>query len=194
VSDPAPVGYAGFVSRGVALGVDALAINLIAVVTGALINLIDSLLGGGGHLGTAAALLAGVAWFLWSGTYFVSFWTLTGQTPGARLLGFRVVRSTGGSVGIPAAIRRFLGMLLALIPFGAGFLPVLVDDRRRGLHDRIAGTVVRWDERQTAELAPLPSIPLAPGPAPGPAPAGPELPARDSGGPAQPVRVIGGSS
>jgi uncharacterized RDD family membrane protein YckC len=31
---------------------------------------------------------------------------------------------------------------LCILPLFAGFLPALVDDRRRGLHDMIAGTVV----------------------------------------------------
>jgi uncharacterized RDD family membrane protein YckC len=35
-----------------------------------------------------------------------------------------------------------VGMYAAAIPLGAGFLLILVDDRRRGLHDRIAGTLV----------------------------------------------------
>ena len=33
-------------------------------------------------------------------------------------------------------------MILAAIPFFAGFLLILVDDRRRGLQDMLAGTTV----------------------------------------------------
>ena len=40
------------------------------------------------------------------------------------------------------ALARFGALLLAALPLLAGFLPVLVDDRRRGLHDMLAGTVV----------------------------------------------------
>jgi uncharacterized RDD family membrane protein YckC len=39
-------------------------------------------------------------------------------------------------------LRRFVGMIIAAIPLFAGYLMILVDDRRRGLHDRLAGTVV----------------------------------------------------
>ena len=35
---------------------------------------------------------------------------------------------------------------MSIIPLFAGFLPVLVDDRRRGLLDMIAGTVVVYAE------------------------------------------------
>jgi uncharacterized RDD family membrane protein YckC len=37
--------------------------------------------------------------------------------------------------------------MLCIIPLFAGFLPVLVDDRRRGCHDMLAGTVVVYVER-----------------------------------------------
>jgi uncharacterized RDD family membrane protein YckC len=46
-----------------------------------------------------------------------------------------------------------LGLALAIIPLFAGFVPVLVDDRRRGLHDLLAGTVVL---HATAEPPPVP--------------------------------------
>jgi uncharacterized RDD family membrane protein YckC len=79
---------------------------------------------------------------LLASAYLVSFWTLTGQTPGMRFMGIRVVAVNGGPLGQIAALRRLVGMVLAAIPAGAGFLLVLVDDRRRGLHDRIGGSLV----------------------------------------------------
>jgi uncharacterized RDD family membrane protein YckC len=33
-------------------------------------------------------------------------------------------------------------LILAALPLFAGFLPILLDDRRRGAHDMLAGTVV----------------------------------------------------
>ena len=60
------IGYAGLVTRAVALGIDALVINGIAVITGALINLIASFFGHQGHIGPIAALLGGAAWIAWS--------------------------------------------------------------------------------------------------------------------------------
>jgi uncharacterized RDD family membrane protein YckC len=41
---------------------------------------------------------------------------------------------------------RLVGLLLAVAVFFAGFLPVLVDRRRRGVHDMLAGTVVESTE------------------------------------------------
>ncbi len=147
-------GYAGLVTRAVAILVDWLAINAIAVLTGGALNLLASLLGRHGGINFAEALAGGVVWLCWVFLYFVVFWTLTGQTPGARLLGIRVISANGERIRIRQAALRFGGMVLAAIPLGAGFLPVLVDDRRRGLHDRIAHTVVRWEADELPEVPP----------------------------------------
>ena len=48
----------------------------------------------------------------------------------------------GGPVRLRSAVVRVAGMVLAAIPLCAGFLLILIDDRRRGLQDRLARTVV----------------------------------------------------
>ena len=40
------------------------------------------------------------------------------------------------------ALVRLVALTLCAIPLFAGFLPILFDDRRRGFHDMLAGTVV----------------------------------------------------
>jgi uncharacterized RDD family membrane protein YckC len=151
---PAPEGYAGLVTRAVALLVDVLAINALAVLASGAVSLIASLLGHKGGLNLEEVLAGGVVWALWVALYFVVFWTLTGQTPGDRLLGVRVISVKGGRIRIRQAALRFVGLVLSAIPLGAGFLPVLVDDQRRGFHDRIAHTVVRWDADELSEVPP----------------------------------------
>ena len=178
--------YAGLVTRAIALLVDALVINVIAVVTGAVLALIGSLLGVG-DLGVAAALTGGFLWLGWTGLYFIVFWITTGQTPGARLLGIRVVSASPRPLGIVRASLRFVVMMLALIPLGAGFLTVLFDDRRRGPHDMVADTVARWapavspalpaSPASEAALASAAAAPPAMGAAPPPAPAPAPVPA-----------------
>ena len=153
------IGYAGLVTRAVAVGLDALVINGIAVITGALVNLIASFFGHQGNIGLLAALLGGAAWIAWSALYFTVFWSLTGQTPGDRLMGIRVYSETADRIRIRQAFVRYWAMLLAALPLGAGFIPVLTDDRRRGLHDRIANTVVRWDDGE--EVTAIPDPPVA---------------------------------
>jgi uncharacterized RDD family membrane protein YckC len=143
--------YAGIVTRAVALVIDAALVNAIAVMAGAVTRLVASLFGGDVHLDLGGALAAGIGWFLWVGLYFTAFWALTGQTPGSRTLGIRVVSASGGSVGLVQAARRFGGLVLSALPAGLGFMPVLFDERRRGLHDRIGGTVVQWVGGEAAE-------------------------------------------
>jgi uncharacterized RDD family membrane protein YckC len=138
--------YAGFVTRAVALGLDFVAINAIAfAVTGAA-SLVGTWLGGNGSLDPIEAVAGGFLWIGWIVLYFTTFWALTGQTPGSRVMRIRVVGEPREDVRSVQALIRFAGMVLSAIPLGAGFLAVLVDDRRRGWHDRIAHTVVRWDD------------------------------------------------
>ena len=88
------------------------------------------------------ASLAGTGWFLAIGAYFVAFWSTTGQTPGMRALRVRVVGPSGRPPSAPRSLVRFIGLILAIVLLFVGFLPVLFDDRRRGLHDFLSGTVV----------------------------------------------------
>jgi uncharacterized RDD family membrane protein YckC len=156
-----PTGYAGLVTRAVAFGIDLLAVNAIALLTGGALALIASLLGHKGGLNFTQAVVGGAVWVLWVGLYFVVFWTLTGQTPGDRLLGIRVISVAGRRIRIRQAVLRFVGSLLAALPLGAGFLPILVDDRRRGLQDWIAKTVVRWEPEELQEV-PAPELSVSP--------------------------------
>jgi uncharacterized RDD family membrane protein YckC len=149
-----PVGYVGLISRVVAFVIDLVVVNLIAAVVGAMINLLASLLGHGSGLSTTEAVIGAVAWWMWFVAYFVTFWALTGQTPGDRLLGMRVESVDGSGLGMLQSLRRFVGAVLAMIPLGAGFLLILFDDRRRGLQDLIGGTVVRWVPEAVTEFPP----------------------------------------
>ncbi len=75
--------------------------------------------------------------------YFVVLWATTGRTFGMVLCGLRVVRSTdGGRVGLRRAMLRLAGFLLAAIPLDIGLVWAAFDERKRGWHDMVAGTVV----------------------------------------------------
>jgi uncharacterized RDD family membrane protein YckC len=133
--------YGGFASRGVGLVVDAALAQLAFLVIWASAALIISLVGhlrDGWELGT----LFGAGWLLCVGAYFVGFWSATGQTPGLRMMHLRVADRSGAPPSVLRSAVRLVGLALAIIPLGAGFLPVLVDARRRGLQDFLAGTVV----------------------------------------------------
>jgi len=135
------VPYAGIATRAVGLAIDMAIVQLCVFAVGAILALIASLIGGI-ELGTVGRILAAGAWAAAVATYFVAFWTLAGQTPGMRLMDVRVTTADGEPPGIGRSMVRMVGLVLAIIPCFAGFLTVLVDDRRRALQDLLAGTVV----------------------------------------------------
>ena len=110
------------------------------------------------ELNPSAPLVAGFAaagWLVLISGYLVTFWYLTGQTPGMRFMGIRVTDLRGATPGFVRSLRRLVGMYLAALPLGAGFLLILVDDRRRGLQDLVARTLVIHDaERAQASSSP----------------------------------------
>jgi uncharacterized RDD family membrane protein YckC len=87
-----------------------------------------------------------VAGLLFEAAYFAGFWSTAGQTPGMRLMHLRVVDSSGSVPGLGRSFVRLLGLGLAILLLFTGFLPVLVDDRRRALQDFLAGTAVLYAE------------------------------------------------
>ena len=137
----ARVRYAGIATRALALAGDVAIAQVIVLGAAAVIGLIASLVGEF-DLGTTGKVLAAIGWALAVATYFVTFWSTAGQTPAMRMMGIRVTTAHGEIPGIPRSIVRLVGLVLAIIPFFAGFLPVLVDDRRRALQDMLARTVV----------------------------------------------------
>jgi uncharacterized RDD family membrane protein YckC len=136
--------YEGLVTRGIAFALDAAVINLVAIVVAGGVALALSVLSVPKDSLDTVLIAAGGALFLaWSVGYFVTFWSTTGQTPGSRLMRITVCGADDGSVLRPRrAAFRFACLVLAAIPLLTGFVPILFDDRRRGLHDMLAGTVV----------------------------------------------------
>jgi len=74
--------------------------------------------------------------------YFVGLWAWRGQTLGKMAVAIRVVRTDGRPVGVGAALLRLVGYLFSTLLLFAGFLMIVFDRQRRGLHDRLADTIV----------------------------------------------------
>src|SRR5215213_3009588 len=141
---PAPAvepGYSGFVTRTIAFAIDAALIDLGALAVGAVVALILSIMPVSHDVEKLAVAVGGVAFVIWSVAYFATFWTTTGQTPGNRAMRIRVIRADGTRVRPRHALVRLAGMVIGL-PLLIGYVPILVSDSRRGLHDAMAGTVV----------------------------------------------------
>jgi uncharacterized RDD family membrane protein YckC len=142
VSD-APGDYAGFVTRAIAFAIDVAVIDLAAAFVAIVVGLGISALDVPDTVVTITVAIGALAFTAWFVGYFATFWSTTGQTPGSRVMGVRVVCARGGGpVRLRSAVVRLAGMVLAALPLFAGFFLILVDDRRRGLQDRLARTVV----------------------------------------------------
>jgi uncharacterized RDD family membrane protein YckC len=141
--------YVGLVTRTIAFALDAALINTVAIVVGAVLALVYSVLPGSDPLPPALAVAGGAVFVAWVIGYFVAFWTTTGETPGNRLMRIRVERDDGTRLRPRHAALRLVGIVLSL-PLFVGFVPILLNERRRGLHDALAGTVVVASRREGA--------------------------------------------
>jgi len=138
---PAGVSYAGGVTRTIAFAIDAALIDLAGLFVGAVVALVFFIVPVGEDTRTVAVVLGGAAFVVWAIAYFIWFWTTTGQTPGNRVMRIRVIRTDGAPLRLRGALVRLAGMVIGL-PLLIGYVPVLITDRRRALHDAMAHTVV----------------------------------------------------
>ena len=75
--------------------------------------------------------------------YYVIFTGSCGQTLGKMALRIKVIRKDGGDLGYGgAALRETIGKFVSGIILGIGYLMVAFDERKQGLHDKIAGSYV----------------------------------------------------
>jgi uncharacterized RDD family membrane protein YckC len=137
----ADAGYGGLVTRAIAAAIDALLINLAALAVAAVVALVLSIFPVSSHMKMLLAAIGGGVFAIWVGAYFVTFWTTTGQTPGDRVMRLVVVREDGGQLTPRRALLRLAGAVAGLVLF-LGYVPILLNGRRRALHDWMAGTVV----------------------------------------------------
>ncbi len=135
--------YAGFTTRLVAFVVDVLIVIASIAVMTSVANLLNDVLGFSQITTTLLSVAVAVTSLVFLQTYWIFFWMLAGQTPGKRLMGLRIVKVDGSRVTISACIRRLVGYYISAILF-LGFLWVLIDGRRQGFHDKLAGTFVLY--------------------------------------------------
>jgi uncharacterized RDD family membrane protein YckC len=143
---------AGLLTRALAAGIDfALLTAAYSLASGLLASVLPFAFGHDKQLPLWAVLVLSIGGFLLAGGITAAFWALVGQTPGMRFLSIRLDVDGTGEIGVRRAVRRLIGVLVAVIPAGLGFLAILVSPARRGWHDRIAGTKVVYDRaRRTA--------------------------------------------
>ena len=72
-------------------------------------------------------------------TYFFG----KGQTPGMKLVEIKLIRTDGVEpVGYGKGLLRWVGMEISGMALLLGYIWILVDKKRQGWHDKIAGTYV----------------------------------------------------
>ena len=158
---------AGLGSRFLALVLDSLLQGAIALVVVLIVILLMP--------GMDALSPEGVKWliafwifvgFLLYWGYFALFETIwKGQTPGKRVLGLRVIKENGGSIGASEAMsRNLLRAIDSLGGYAVGILTIFLNKQNKRLGDYVAGTVVvhehaakeaqpYWNTRETSSDA-----------------------------------------
>jgi uncharacterized RDD family membrane protein YckC len=158
--------YAGFITRGAALIMDIVIVSVLVIVINWLISLpfvyflnlnVQECVNSPESYGFFSALACRLIDFSWilvtvvtAPLYFAILTSLNGQTIGKYAMGVRVVRMDGHRLGFFRSLLRWAGYIVSIIPLGLGFFMSLIDDRRRTLHDRMAGTCVvyAWKARR----------------------------------------------
>ncbi|HEV8157343.1 MAG TPA: RDD family protein [Gaiellales bacterium] len=142
-----PSPYAGLLGRFTGGAIDLALMSIVFLGGAAMVGVLSNLVGGLRPSWLEAAI-ASVGSVLVAAIYLMLFWTVAGQTPGMRVMGLRLVVGRDGNQrpGAGRALLRVVALAIAIVPFFAGFLPVLFDGRRRAIQDMLAGTVVRLDD------------------------------------------------
>ncbi|MGH9210533.1 MAG: RDD family protein [Acidimicrobiales bacterium] len=137
-----PPRYAGAVSRLLAYVVDLVSLSVLFSAGAAAVAFLVPVVTGRRLELSGDRDLAGVGLAVWTFAYFFVSWATVGATLGMSLLGVRVVRPDGTSIGLRRSAVRTFAFFASIALFGLGFLGIIFQAERRALHDLVAGTVV----------------------------------------------------
>ena len=137
---PDHVAYGGFWIRFAAYLIDGVVLSIVGVVIGAIFGVIVGVSGGGVDSARFGGYGIGIvlAWL-----YFAFMESSErGATLGKMALGLRVVTEQGQRLSFANATGRYFAKFVSAIILGIGFIMIAFTDRKRALHDMIAGTLV----------------------------------------------------
>jgi uncharacterized RDD family membrane protein YckC len=134
--------YAGFITRLLAFVIDAFIVSAAIGIVGLVANFLSNFFRSGEWAQVFVTLVVLSVSLLIYIAYYVGLWVFAGQTVGKALFGLRVISADGERVHIRQAFIRLGGYWLSALFLFFGYLISLVDDQRRCLHDRLAGTLV----------------------------------------------------
>ena len=76
----------------------------------------------------------------------IVFWRYRGATPGKMAISARIVDAkTGRTPSTGRLVVRYFAYLVSMLPLFLGFVWIGIDKRKQGFHDKIAGTLVVYD-------------------------------------------------
>jgi len=162
--DATDIVYAGFWRRYLAFFVDGLLVGIayytvyIALIFA--LGLSSSLMGGSSDAALRGqmmlfGLLSTASYVVISGLYYVLQESSAAQaTLGKRLLGIKVTDNQGNRLSRMHALGRWASHLVSYATFYIGYLMAGFTERKRGLHDMVAGTLVvdQWAYTDRPEL------------------------------------------
>ncbi|MEQ8411170.1 MAG: RDD family protein [Erythrobacter sp.] len=130
--------YAGFWIRVLAYLIDAVILGLISAAL--------ALLSGGAVIDLEAQQSLGITDFLGlivGLAYFIGFEGSQMQaTPGKKVLGLIVTDMQGRRISYPRAAGRYFGKILSGFILLIGYIMVAFTEKKQGLHDLLASTLV----------------------------------------------------
>lgn len=130
--------YGGFWIRFVAVIIDGVVLNLAFAVIGGLSGL-DFFSTDPDHFDSRTATIQLLVGWLYEAPMTSS---ARGATLGKMAVGLRIITEDGGQLSFLRATGRHIAKYLSALILGIGFIMVAFTDRKRGLHDMIAGTLV----------------------------------------------------
>lgn len=142
-------GYGGFWIRVVAAIIDNVILRVVVAPVGLIfggLGFAGGLLGGLPHVGVA--LLGGgltFVFFLFGKWLYEAFMESSSYqaTIGKMICGLRVTDLNGNRISFERATGRYFAKFLSVMFLGFGFLMAGFTERKQGLHDLLAGTLVR---------------------------------------------------
>ena len=137
---PATVRYGGFWIRLVAYIIDSILLSFAGAVIGGIFGGAAVIADGDANSISVGSGLLGlvIAWL-----YFALLESSErGATVGKMAMGLRVVTDQGQRLSFMNATGRYFAKIISALIFCIGFIMIAFTDRKRGLHDMIAGTLV----------------------------------------------------
>ena len=141
----ARVEYVGFWKRFIATVIDTLI--LLVVIVPALIAIYGREYLERAQEGAFAGLWDFLLQVVLPAVAVILFWKYRGATPGKMAISAKIVDAkTGGAPATGKLVLRYVAYLVSMLPLFVGFVWIAIDRRKQGFHDKIADTVVIYDD------------------------------------------------